>query len=72
MGKGLNKYPPVEWSSIWGPLQGPDGQTETFAGPPIRYLIAEPNVKTGELEPVIDSGRDPGPRSLYLCRSVGH
>ena len=20
MGKGLNKYPPVEWSSIWGPL----------------------------------------------------
>jgi hypothetical protein len=21
MGKGLNKYPPVEWSSIWGPLQ---------------------------------------------------
>src|SRR5262249_22148263 len=21
MGKGVNKYPPVEWSSIWGPLQ---------------------------------------------------
>src|SRR5262249_31402194 len=21
MGKSLNKYPPVEWSSIWGPLQ---------------------------------------------------
>src|SRR5262249_58455721 len=29
MGKGLNKYPPVEWSSIWGPLHagacGPKG-----------------------------------------------
>ena len=24
MGKGLNKYPPVEWSRIWGPLQGSD------------------------------------------------
>src|SRR6516164_1129482 len=23
MGKGLNKYPPVEWSSIWGPLHCP-------------------------------------------------
>src|SRR5262249_2641054 len=21
MGKGVNKYPPVEWSSFWGPLQ---------------------------------------------------
>src|SRR5262245_60500617 len=32
MGKGLNKYPPDEWSSIWGstsPAPGPGRLTET-------------------------------------------
>jgi hypothetical protein len=31
MGKGLNKYPPVEWFSIWGPLQ-------SQSRPKTRYL----------------------------------
>ena len=32
IGKGLNKYPPVEWSSIWGPLHVAEKDRRRFVG----------------------------------------
>ena len=51
MGKGVNKYPPVEWSSIWGPLQ-PSG---FHNGRTIYYVFGRyPKKPDGDAYPVID------------------
>jgi hypothetical protein len=42
-----------------------DGKTDVFRGEPVRFLVVEPDSKTGELKPVTYGGQ---PRYLYLCR----
>jgi hypothetical protein len=52
MGKDLNKYPPVEWSSIWGPL------------PRIRMASSIPSVRSGGLIRAAQLVRSEQPRRL--------
>ncbi len=47
------------------PLTGPDGKTEYFRDSPVRFLVVEPDPRTGELKPAIRMGR---PEYIYLCR----
>ena len=46
-------------------LTTPDGKSEYFRDNPTRYLVVEPDPKTGEMRPVIKCGE---PTYIYLCR----
>ena len=46
-------------------LKWPDGKVEVFRDRPTRYLVVEPDQKTGEMRPAIKRGQ---PTYLYLCR----
>jgi hypothetical protein len=46
-------------------ITGTDGKTEYFRDAPVRFLVVEPDPRTGEMKPAMLGGR---PKYLYLCR----
>jgi len=42
-----------------------EGKVEYFRDNPVRYLVVEPDLETGEMRPAVQHGK---PKVIYLCR----
>ncbi len=49
-------------------ITGEDGKAPEFHYRPVRFLVVEPDPRTGKLEPAFSGGQ---PRVIYLCREAG-